>query len=223
MSAIAPRALTPESVIWVIVIHSDRTTLAKDDNLAVRIRAVLDEPETGPTLRRFFVNTIFDSTFVILGILIASAFSSEPSLRLVIVTITTSSVALGISTGISVFEAETMEQSIKMRDMERAMLTSLEDTHIHRTSKLTIFVVAVVNFTAPVIAGVITLTPFLVVGEQDIRLAAYISLGLAISILFVVGAFMGRAGQRNPLTQGARMAVAGVVAFLICFWIESVL
>jgi predicted membrane protein (TIGR00267 family) len=193
------------------------------DRFRRRMRAVLDEPETGPTLRRFFVNTIFDSTFVILGILIASAFSSEPSLRLVIVTITTSSVALGISTGISVFEAETMEQNIKMRDMERAMLTSLEDTHIHRVSKLTILFISIVNFTAPIMAGIITLTPFLMVGEKDIRLAAYISLGLAISILFVVGAVMGRAGERNPLAQGARMAVAGVAAFLICFWIESIL
>jgi predicted membrane protein (TIGR00267 family) len=193
------------------------------DTLGGKLRAVLDEPETGPTLRRFFVNTIFDSTFVILGILIASAFSSEPNLRIVIVTIVTSSVALGISTGISVFEAETMEQSIKMKEMERAMLRSLEDTHIHKISRNTILVVALVNFTAPVIAGTITLTPFLLLGEEDIKLAAYISLGLAITILFVVGAIMGRAGERNPLIQGARMAIAGIAAFLLCYWIESLL
>ncbi|MDW5563938.1 MAG: VIT1/CCC1 transporter family protein [Methanomassiliicoccus sp.] len=192
-------------------------------SLATKIRAVLDEPETGPTMRRFFVNTMFDSTFVILGILIASAFSSEPNLRTVIVTIITSSVALGISTGISVFEAESMEQSIKMREMERAMLTSLEDTHLHSISKLTIMIVAVVNFTAPIISGAITLTPFLMVGEKDIQLAAYVSLGLAITILFVVGAAMGRAGERNPWIQGTRMAVAGLGAFLLCYFIESML
>jgi len=193
------------------------------DGLGKKIRAVLDEPETGPTLRRFFVNTMFDSTFVILGILIASAFSSEPSLRTVIVTIVTSSVALGISTGISVMEAETMEQSIKMREMERAMLTSLEDTHLHRISRYTIFLVAAVNFCAPIIAGSVTLSPFLLIGESNIQLAAYISLGLAISILFVVGAVMGRAGRRNPWVQGSRMAVAGVGAFILCFFIESML
>jgi predicted membrane protein (TIGR00267 family) len=193
------------------------------DTLRGKLRAVLDEPETGPTLRRFFVNTIFDSTFVILGILIASAFSSEPNLRIVIVTIVTSSVALGISTGISVFEAETMEQSIKMKEMERAMLRSLEDTHIHKVSRNTILVVALVNFTAPVIAGTVTLTPFLILGEENIKLAAYISLGLAITILFVVGVVMGRAGERNPLVQGARMAIAGIAAFLLCYWIESLL
>ncbi len=193
------------------------------DGLGKKIRAVLDEPETGPTLRRFFVNTMFDSTFVILGILIASAFSSEPSLRTVIVTIVTSSVALGISTGISVMEAETMEQSIKMREMERAMLTSLEDTHLHRISRYTIFLVAAVNFCAPIIAGSVTLSPFLLIGESNIQLAAYISLGLAITILFVVGAVMGRAGRRNPWVQGSRMAVAGVGAFILCFFIESML
>ncbi|WP_026069036.1 VIT1/CCC1 transporter family protein [Methanomassiliicoccus luminyensis] len=197
--------------------------MVNDDGFMSRMRAVLDEPGTGPTLRRFFVNTIFDSTFVILGILIASAFSSEPNLRLVIVTITTSSVALGISTGISVFEAETMEQAIKMKDMERAMLTSLEDTHISKVSRLTIILISAVNFTAPIIAGAITLAPFLLVGSEDIRTAAYVSLALAIAILFVVGAVMGRAGERNPLAQGARMAVAGIGAFIVCYWIESLL
>lgn len=197
--------------------------MTSDESLKARFQAVLAEPETGPTLRRFFVNTIFDCTFVILGILIASAFSSEANYRLVIVTITTSSVALGISTGISVYEAENMEQSIKMRDMERAMLTSLEDTHIHKVSRMTIAVISIVNFTAPIIAGAVALAPFLILGESEVRTAAYISLGLAIAILFVVGAFMGRAGERNPLKQGARMAAAGLIAFGICYWIESIL
>jgi len=188
-----------------------------------RIREVLEVPETGPTLRRFFVNTAFDSTFVILGILIGSAFSDEPSLRIVIVTIVTSSVALGISTGVSVFEAESMEQAIKMRELEAAMLTSLEDTHIHRVSRLSILLISVVNFIAPIISGAITLAPFLLLPEAEIRTAAWISVGLAIIILFVIGAIMGRSGERNPILQGIRMSVAGLIAFGICYWIESIL
>ncbi|NLK25791.1 MAG: hypothetical protein GX307_04345 [Euryarchaeota archaeon] len=197
--------------------------MVPEEGLGDRIRAVLKEPETGPTMRRFFVNTIFDSTFVILGILIASAFSASPDLRLIIATIVTSSVALGISTGVSVFEAETMEQTIKMREMERAMLRSLEDTNILRTSRLTILLISAVNFTAPILAGIITLAPFLILGEGQIQIAAYISVALAMTILFSVGAAMGRAGGRKPLNQGARMVLAGIGAFIICFWIESLL
>lgn len=183
----------------------------------------LHEPETGPTLRRLFVNTIFDSTFVILGILIASAFSSEPNFHIVVVTIITSSVALGISTGVSVFEAESMEQAIKMKDMERAMLTSMEDTRPYKISRATIYLLALVNLMAPVLAGLATLSPFLILGAESIRTAAYISLAIAIIILFIVGAMMGRSGQRNPWMQGLRMAIAGIGAFIICFWIESLM
>ena len=194
-----------------------------EEGLGDQIRSVLRAPETGPTMRRFFVNTIFDSTFVILGILIASAFGTDPDLRLITATIITSSVALGISTGVSVHEAETMEQSLKMKEMERAMLHPLGNTRIGRTSQLTIFLISGVNFLAPLAAGLITLTPFLVLGEGGVRTAATISVGLAMLILFVVGAMMGRSGGRNPWKQGARMTLAGVGAFIICYWIESLL
>lgn len=187
------------------------------------MKLALHEPETGPTLRRLFVNTIFDSTFVILGILIASAFSSQPNYHIVVATIVTSSVALGISTGVSVYEAESMEQAIKMKEMERAMLTSLNDTKLHKISKSTIYLLALVNLSAPILLGLATLSPFLILGPENIKNAAYISLVIAISILFAVGAMMGKSGQRNPWIQGARMAVAGIGAFIICFWIESLM
>ena len=138
-------------------------------------------------------------------------------------TIVTSSVALGISTGVSVYEAESMEQAIKMKEMERAMLTSLNDTKLHKISKSTIYLLALVNLSAPILSGLATLSPFLILGPENIKNAAYISLVIAISILFAVGAMMGKSGQRNPWIQGARMAVAGIGAFIICFWIESLM
>ncbi len=188
-----------------------------------RVRDALNEPDTAPAMRRFLVNTIFDCTFVIIGILIASVFTGEPDQRLVIVTIVTSSVALGISTGISVFEAETMEQTIRLKGMEKALLVSLEDTHLHRISRTTILLIASVNFTAPIITGIVAVTPFLLLGSSNIRLAGYISLALAIAILFIVGVFIGRAVGRRPFAQGARMAIAGVAAFILCFLIESLI
>lgn len=194
-----------------------------DESVLQSMKIALHEPDTGPTLRRLFVNTIFDSTFVILGILIASAFSSQPNFHTVVVTIITSCVAIGISTGVSVFEAESMEQAIKMREMERAMLTSMEDTRLYKISRATIYLLAAVNISAPILSGLATLSPFLILGEENIRTAAYCSLVIAITILFAVGAFMGKSGQRNPWMQGARMAVAGIGAFIICYWIESLI
>jgi predicted membrane protein (TIGR00267 family) len=183
------------------------------------IRSALSVPGTWPTLRRYIVNTIFDSTFVMLGIIIGSAFSSEPNIRLTIVTILTSSVALGISTGVSTYEAESLEQNKRLDEIERAMLRPLDDTHLGRSARSSMLLISFFIFLAPLTVGLVILTPFLI--NDDIVVAAWIAIALAISVLFITGVLMGRSGGRNPWLQGARMAVIGAIAFVICFYIEK--
>ncbi len=187
-----------------------------------RIEAALSIPETWPTIRRYFVNTMFDSTFVMLGIIIAGAFNDAPNLRVVIATILTSAVALGISTGVSVFEAENLEQGRRMDEIEKAMLRSMEETHIGRSSRSSIYLIALVNFMAPIITGTVILAPFLLFPAAEINTAAWTAVGLAIALLFTTGFLMGRNGKRSPWIQAVRMALVGVGAFIICFYIESV-
>ena len=191
--------------------------------IASRIEAALSLPETWPTIRRYFVNTMFDSTFVMLGIIIAGAFNDAPNLRVVIATILTSAVALGISTGVSVFEAENLEQGRRMDEIERAMLRSMEETHIGRSSRSSIYLIALVNFMAPIFTGAVILAPFLVFSAVDIGTAAWMAVGFAITLLFVTGFLMGRYGKRSPWIQALRMALVGVGAFIICFYIESIM
>jgi predicted membrane protein (TIGR00267 family) len=190
--------------------------------IASRIEAALSLPETWPSIRRYFVNTMFDSTFVMLGIIIAGAFNDTPHLSVVIATILSSAVALGISTGVSVFEAENLEQGRRIDEIEKAMLRSMEETHIGRSSRSSIYLIALVNFMAPIITGTVILAPFLIFSALDIRTAAWTAVGLAITLLFMTGYFMGRAGKRNPWVQAIRMGLVGVGAFIICFYIESI-
>ena len=178
-------------------------------------------PETRPAIRRYFVNTVFDATVVFLGIIIGSALSGSPNLHLIVATILTTAVALGISTGFSIFEAESMEQNRRMDEIGRALLRSLENTNIERSTRSSIILISMVNFLAPITAGLIILAPFLFVGLDGIITAAWISVGLAISILFVTGIFMGWTSNRNPWAQGARMALIGMIVFVICFYIEK--
>lgn len=187
-----------------------------------RVRAAMQQPETGPAIRRYFVNTIFDSTFVMLGIIIGSAFSNRPDMHLVVVTVLTSAVALGISTGVSVYEAETMEQRRRLDEIEKAMLRSLDDTHIERASRASVVVIAFINFLAPLISGAVILSAFLIFSPSDLVAAAWTAIVLAIAMLFVTGFVLGRTTDRNPLLQGARMAIIGVVAFAVCYYIQTI-
>ena len=197
--------------------------MSSDDSVLSQMSAALQMPETGPALRRYFVNTIFDSTFVILGVIIGSTFSPDPSYDLVIATILTSSFALGISTGVSVYEAETMEQDRRIREIEMAMLSSLKDTEIQRMSRISILLIALINFSAPLMTCVVTLSPFLMLGPGEVQAGGWVASGLALVILFATGAVMGRMSDKNPVLRGLRMALIGGGVFLVCFWIQTLI
>ncbi len=179
-------------------------------------KTIKDE-NVGPIIRRFFINTLFDSTFMLLGIIVGSAFAADAGLNVIMLTMLTTSLALGISTGVSVYEAESIEQERKISDLEKALFTDLTDTSIERSAKSTILLATLINFATPLLSCVITITPFIfaAIGLLHIDVAAWISVSLALSTLFVAGVYMGRIGKTNPYIKGIRMVIFGIIAFLI--------
>src|SRR5665647_2007676 len=158
------------------------------------LRETLKHESVGPIIRRFFINTLFDSTFMLLGIIVGSAFAGAAAgLNVIIVTMITTSLALGISTGVSVYEAESLEQERKISYLEKALLADLDDTSIQKTAKYTIVLATVINFATPPLACAITITPFVfaAIGLLQIDVASWLSVGLALSALFAAGAYMG--------------------------------
>jgi predicted membrane protein (TIGR00267 family) len=180
----------------------------------------LKHESVGPIIRRFFINTLFDSTFMLLGIIVGSAFAGAAAgLNVIILTMLTTSLALGISTGVSVYEAESLEQERKIADLEKALFTDLKDTSIQKTSKNTIIIVTLINFATPLFSCALTITPFVLVaiGILSLDMAGWISVVLALGTLFGAGVYMGRIGKTNPYKKGLRMVAFGVLAFVIGF------
>lgn len=176
-------------------------------------------PETGPALRRYFVNTMFDTTFVVLGIIIGSALTADADKGLVISTIITSGVALAISTGSSVYEGESLEQARRLDEIGRAMLRAVDETNLGKASKTSAMIIALSNSMAPLMVSAIIISPFFLLGEETLLVAAEVSIVLAIAMLFVTGFIMGRLSERNPWWKGLRMAMVGLAAFVICYLI----
>ena len=48
------------------------------------LRETLRRDDVGPIFRRFFINTLFDSTFMLLGIVVGAAFAADASLGVVL-------------------------------------------------------------------------------------------------------------------------------------------
>lgn len=179
--------------------------------------------ESGSVIRRFFINTLFDSTFMLLGIIVGSAFAASANLRVIMVTMVTSSLALGISTGVSVYEAESLEQELKIAKLEKAMLKDLDNTIVDKKIKYITITAMVINFLTPIFSCIITILPFTFVGLQilEIYFASWISVILALSILFAAGVYLGRIGKKNPWIKGLRMTSFGIIAFIIGFLLDS--
>ncbi len=184
------------------------------------LRETLKHESVGPIIRRFFINTIFDSTFMLLGIVVGSAFAGAAAgLNIIIPTMLTTSLALGISTGVSVYEAESLEQESKIADLEKALFTNLKDTSIQKTAKYTIIIATLINFATPMFSCAVTITPFIlvVIGILPLDIAGWISVALALGTLFGAGVYMGRIGKTNPYKKGLRMVAFGVLAFVVGF------
>ncbi len=193
--------------------------MVKNDRKGSWFKEAMSLPETGPALRRYFVNTMFDSTFAVLGIIIGSALTDDADQGLVIATIITSCVALAISTGSSVYEAETLEQSRRMDEIGRAMLRPVEETNLGKASKASAAIIALSNSLAPLMSGAIIVSPFLLLGEETIVVAAEVAIALAIVLLFITGFIMGKLSERNPWWKGLRMSLVGLAAFVVCYLI----
>lgn len=189
------------------------------------LKEMLQREDVGPIIRRFFINTLFDSTFMLLGVIVGAAFAPNASLPVVIITMVSSSLALGISTGVSVYEAESLERERKISDLEKALFRDLSGTHIEKRAKSVIALAALINFATPLVSCVVTISPLALAACNVLRVdvAVWISILLALGTLFGAGAYFGRLGKKNPWIKGLRMVIFGFIAFLVGFLLQALL
>ena len=188
-------------------------------------RLFVDDPSE--LFRRYFVNTVFDSTFVVLGILAAAAFVPEANVEVALGTIFAACLAIGISTGVSVYEAEHTEAEIRLRRIERAMLTSLaKNTDEARRIRRSGYAKALVNFLAPLVVALVTGLPILLfeVGVlTEFIAAAAASAVLGMGIIFGTGFYLGVLSGRKPLIRALRMTGVAILTFALLVVLQRAL
>lgn len=189
------------------------------------LRETLGREDVGPIIRRFFINTLFDSTFMLLGIVVGVAFAADASLNVVLVTMVTSSLALGISTGVSVYEADSLERERKIAELEKALFRDLSGTRIEKKARSIIILTVVINFLTPLVSCAVTISPFMLAIWKilEVNVASWFSVILALGTLFSAGVYLGRLGKTNPWTKGLRMAGFGFIAFIIGFLLNALI
>lgn len=166
----------------------------------------------GPIARRYFAMNAFDGTLTIVGIILGLHFALQHDPSAVISSGIGACLAMMFSGLAGTYLAEKAEREREFKEMERAMLRSLDQTMVKKASRFAILVSSTVDGFAPFISGLICLAPFFTViwGLITWYVAVIFASIVGFVMLFLLGIFLGRVSDQNQWLYGLQTVMAGV-------------
>jgi len=187
------------------------------------LREYGDIASIGEIARRYFAMNAFDGVLTIMGVLMGNYTAHVRDPTVVIVTGFSTCIAMGISGLWGAYLTESAERKRDLGDLEGHTLTDLSETKIGRASRVAVVVVALVDGLAPFLSALVVLLPFFFSALlADIVLSYYVSLGMALVVLFALGAFLGRVSKESLVISGLKMIGAGLVSILLTYILDKV-
>jgi predicted membrane protein (TIGR00267 family) len=182
-----------------------------------RFRAYLKIAGVGNIARRYFVINSFDGAMTMLGIIVGAKLAGPFDPKFVIGAGTGVGFAMGVSGLSGAYMAERAERLGRMRRLRRAMLSDLRHSIHARASSVATIWVAVVDAVSPAAAITISMAPYILAFFNIIPTWAALpsSLSIIFTLLFILGAFLGKVSRENVILAGLRMLAAGAGTALI--------
>ncbi len=166
-------------------------------------------------VQKYAINTLFDSVNTLMGVILGTFLLGNATVRILVTSILTTSVALGISSGTSTFEAERLEQDRKLKEIEMAMIQEFDNSILKKNARKLVGFVGIVNFLTPVLIATMVISVLLLV--FNLVIAIFIALGLMFTVLFLAGFFFGKVNQLSPFKHAFRMFGIGIATALVSF------
>lgn len=170
---------------------------------------------------RYFIRGFIDGSLSTLGVVIGAS----GAVPIIVITAGLGgSVANGLSNLFGAFTAESAQVEHELSDIEKSMLSEghLRDTTLHHGMRKRVFFSGVSDGVASISGGLIPVIPFLLIftlGYTN-QVALSLSISITISLLFLLGMYLGIVSKRNILLSGAKLALIGSVTAVTCALIE---
>lgn len=187
-----------------------------------KIRGYIKISEVAAISRRYFIMNAFDGATTILGI-VTGAYAAEITNELwVIWSGLGVSLAMGLSGFAGAYMTEEAEREKKLNALEKSMLTDLKDSVVGKASRFASLWAGIVDGVSPALTALVCLTPFFLSshGLFAINFAIQLSVAIALSIMFLLGVFLGKISNRNMLFHGAKMLFVGLIITFIFFMLK---
>jgi predicted membrane protein (TIGR00267 family) len=169
--------------------------------------------EADEIARRYFVMNAFDGSLTMLGIILGTYLAQVHDARVVIGAGVGASLAMGMSGFFGTYLTERAERTRKLKKLERAMVTNLDETVWDTASSFVSIWTALVDGLSPALSAIIAVVPFLFsrAGMLDFNTALIGSLILIAFTLFGLGAYLGKISEENIPINGLRMLLVGAL------------
>ena len=183
-----------------------------------KAKFLLDITSTHDIARRYFVVNGFDGALTMMGIIMGFLVSAPADLSLIINACLGAAIALGMSGVSSAYVSESAERQHALGKLEEAMSSDLQESVHGEAARWMPLLIALVNGSAPLIISLLILTP-LWLSNAGVFLPVsplYAAIMIALSLVFMLGVFLGRIAGVSLLRSGIQtLLVAVLTAALI--------
>jgi predicted membrane protein (TIGR00267 family) len=182
-------------------------------------RQLADIDEFG---RRYLAINAFDGILTLIGVLMGTYVAGVREAYIVLSTGLVTCMAMGVSGFSGAFMAESAERKHELQELEHAMLRNLASSQQARASRFAVIAVSIINGSAPLVAGLLVMLPFMLTGIWgDVQFSYAASLAIALIALFGLGVMLARVAHENIVRSGIRMLAAGLICVILSFLLST--
>ncbi len=165
----------------------------------------------------------FDGALTTLGIIMGAYLAGVIEARVILSAGLGASIAMGISGAFGAYITEKAERTRYIKELEKALFTSLTNSIINRASQTATIFVAFIDALSPICTTLISLSPFILslLNILPANLTIIFATILNITTLFILGVFLGRVSKSNVWLYGSLMVLSGFIIILIFIFIGT--
>ncbi|GIX47228.1 MAG: TIGR00267 family protein [Candidatus Tectimicrobiota bacterium] len=157
---------------------------------------------------RALVRGTVDGCLSVLGVVIG-AYGMEPALLLSAAL--AGNMANGLSNVLAAFSAESAHAALRLRILERAMLTELHGTEAEQVTRTATLRAAISDGLATVLGGLVPVLPFFFFSGLP---AMGLAIGMSLLVMLGLGAWAGRLSHQGMLRSALKLAAWSLLTVL---------
>ena len=182
-----------------------------------KIRSYIKISGVTPISRRYFIMNAFDGATTILGIVIGAYVAEVTNEFWIMWPGLGATLAMSLSGFVGAYMTEEAERARRLDSLEKSMLIELKNSVVGKAGRFASMWAAIIDGLSPALAAIVCLTPFFLSSRSlfSITLAVQLSIIIALTIMFMLGVFLGKISHRNRLFHGAKMLFVGLIITLI--------